>query len=96
MEALVENYDIEVLPESDEIKRLALVYVSEGVVPEKYMTDATYLAAVYGLDFIVSLNFRHIVKCRTILETETINLREGYKRVLIHAPAEIINYDQDT
>jgi hypothetical protein len=98
MNALIMDYGIEILLESDEIKRLALIYVSSGVIPEKFLTDATHLAAatVHDLDFIVSLNFRHIVKRKTILETEIINAHEGYRRVLIHTPAEVINYDQDT
>jgi predicted nucleic acid-binding protein len=98
MEALVTDYDIEVLPESDEIERLAQVYISSGVIPKKYLTDAIHIAAatLHGLDFIVSLNFHHIVKHKTILETEIINAREGYRRVFINAPAELIDHDQDT
>jgi hypothetical protein len=98
MNALITDYGIEVFPESEEIKRLALMYVSSGVIPEKFLTDATHLAAaaVHSLDFIVSLNFRHIVKRKTILETALINAREGYRQILIHTPAEVIDYDQDT
>ena len=50
---------------------------------------------VAGLDFIVSLNFRHIVKRKTIIETEIINAREGFRRVFIHTPAEVINYEEE-
>jgi predicted nucleic acid-binding protein len=98
MEALVKDYGVEVFPESDEIERLAQVYISSGVIPEKYSTDAFHIAAatVYGLDFIVSLNFHHIVKHKTIIKTGLINLDEGYKPIAIHAPAELIDYDQDT
>jgi predicted nucleic acid-binding protein len=98
MEALVEDYGIEVLPRSDEIERLAQVYVTSGVIPKKYSTDAAHLAAaaVHDIDCIVSLKFRHIVKRKTILETEFINAREGYRRVFIHTPAALIDHDQDT
>jgi hypothetical protein len=74
------------------------VYISSGVIPKKYSTDATHLAAaaVHSLDCIVSLNFHHIVKRKTILETALINAREGYKQILIHTPAELIDYDEDT
>jgi len=69
--------------------------VTEGVVPEKYSTDAIHIAAatVAGLDFIISLNFRHIVKHKTIIQTEIINAREGFKRVFIYTPAEVIDHD---
>jgi len=97
MKALISEYNIEVIPVSDETGRLADIYVAEGVIPRKFITDAFHIAAVTvaGLDYIVSLNFRHIVKHKTIIETEIINAREGYKRVFIHTPAEVIEYVED-
>ena len=97
MKALIADYEITVIPESDEVERLADVYVTAGVIPEKYATDALHIAVatVAGLDFIISLNFRHIVKHKTIIETESLNAREGYKRVFIHAPAEVIDHDEN-
>jgi len=94
---LINEYDIEVIPASDETERLAKLYIKEGVIPEKYLTDALHIAAVTvaGLDFIVSLNFRHIVKRKTIIETEIINAREGFRRVFIHTPAEVIDNDEN-
>ena len=92
---LIREYEIEVISANDESERLAEVYVSAGVIPNKYITDALHIAtaAVAGLDFIVSLNFRHIVKHKTIIETEIINAREGFKRVFIHTPAEVIDHE---
>jgi predicted nucleic acid-binding protein len=97
MKALIADYKITVIPASSEIERLAGVYVAAGIIPEKYKTDALHIAAatVAGHDFIVSLNFRHIVKHKTIIETEIINAREGYKRVFIHTPAEVIDHDEN-
>jgi hypothetical protein len=97
MKALITDYRVQVLPASDEIKRLAGVYITEGVIPERYSADALHIAAAtaHNLDFIVSLNFQHIVKHKTIIETEIINAREGYRRVFIHTPAEVIDYGKD-
>jgi predicted nucleic acid-binding protein len=97
MKALIADYGITIIPASSEIERLADVYVSAGVIPEKYKTDALHIAAVTvaGLDYIVSLNFRHIVKHKTIIETELINAREGFKRVFIHTPAEVIDHEEN-
>lgn len=36
---------------------------------------------------------REIVKHKTIIETEIINAREGFKRVFIHTPAEVIDHE---
>ncbi len=97
MKALVTEYSIEVLPENEEAMRLAELYISSHVIPEKYATDAVHLAtaAITGLDYIVSLNFKHIVKHKTIIESEIINAREGYKRVFIHTPAEVIDHEDE-
>ena len=94
---LIKEYGVEIIPASDEAERLAGLYIKEGVIAEKYLTDALHIAAitVAGLDFIVSLNFRHIVKRKTIIETEIINAREGFRRVFIHTPAEVIDYAED-
>ncbi|MDR2728800.1 MAG: hypothetical protein LBB56_06675 [Chitinispirillales bacterium] len=96
MMALISDYNITVIPAAAETKRLADVYVSSSIIPEKYDTDALHIAAatVAGLDYIVSLNFKHIVKHKTIIETELINAREGFKRVFIHTPAEVIDYEE--
>jgi len=97
MKALIADYGITVIPVSDEIGRLADVYVGSGIIPKKFVTDALHIAAatVAGLDYIVSLNFRHIVKHKTIIETEVVNAREGFKRVFIHTPAEVIDHDEN-
>ncbi|MCL1947547.1 MAG: hypothetical protein FWF51_10445 [Chitinivibrionia bacterium] len=96
MTALISDYDITVLPSNIEAEQLADLYVSAGVIPEKYSTDAFHIAVatIAGLDCIVSLNFKHIVKHKTILETEYINAREGFKRIFIHTPAEVIGYEE--
>ena len=92
MQALVTTYGITVLDPSDEIARLANIYISSGIIPARFPDDALHIAtaSVYEIDYIISLNFQHIVKHKTIIETELINAKEGYKRVFIHAPAEVI------
>ena len=89
---LLPSYGIVALPSNDEIRRLAGIYVSEGIIPVKYLADAIHIAAttVYDLDFIVSYNFKHIVKMKTITMTESVNLRERYKRIGIYSTTEVI------
>lgn len=92
MKALIIDHGITVIQACDDAERLADVYIKAGIIPDKYETDAFHIAAatVAGLDFIISLNFKHIVKHKTIIETEIINAREGYRRIFIHTPAEVI------
>ena len=94
---LIHEYGVEVIPASNEAERLARLYIAEGVIPEKFLSDALHIAAatVADLDFIVSLNFRHIVKRKTIIETEIINAREGFRRVLVHSPAEVVDHGEN-
>jgi predicted nucleic acid-binding protein len=93
---LISRYSMIVLPEEPEIQRLAKLYVAEKIIPEKHSTDALHIAAttVNNLDYIVSYNFRHIVKVKTITMTEIVNIREHYKRIGIYSPTEVIDYDE--
>ena len=90
---LLREYNIKTLEADPEVERLADVYVSEGIIPFKYATDSQHIAmaTVKGMDFIVSLNFKHIVKRKTIEMSELINYREGYKKIGIYSPAEVID-----
>jgi predicted nucleic acid-binding protein len=89
---LILEYGIITLEPSDEATRLADAYITEGVVPQKSLTDSLHIAiaAVNALDMIVSLNFKHIVKRRTILATGKINLLHGYRAVEIYSPQEVV------
>jgi predicted nucleic acid-binding protein len=96
MVGLMEPFNITLQPANGEAERLADIYVAEKIIPEKYFTDGVHIAmaTVNDLDFIVSFNFQHIVKRKTIILTEVINAREGYKRIGIHSPTEVIESDE--
>ena len=97
MKALFTDFRITIIPANPDAEQLAEVYLASGIISRKYATDALHIAtaAVAGLDIIISLNFRHIVKHKTIIETEIINAREGFKRIFIHTPAEVTDNDED-
>lgn len=92
---LLEKYNVIQIKINEKVEQLAEAYIKEGIIPVKYATDASHIAAasVADMDFIVSWNFKHIVKRKTILMTELINYKEGYKRVGIHSPLEVIEHD---
>jgi hypothetical protein len=91
---LIDSYGIIILEAQEEAARLAKIYLKEKVVPPSHPMDALHLAVatVNELDFILSWNFRHIVRRNTILATGVINLREGYKPIGIFSPMEVIDY----
>ena len=90
---LIMEYGVEIIPASDKSKTLAAAYINAGLIPAAYSTDGLHIAAatIKGLDFIVSLNFKHIVRRKTIEGTELINFQEGYKKIGIYSPAEVID-----
>ncbi|TFG25360.1 MAG: PIN domain-containing protein [Promethearchaeota archaeon] len=74
-----------------EVKELTKIYISEGIVPEKYENDALHIAltTVHSLDILISWNFKHLVKRKTRIGVNLINLKEGYKSIEILAPPEL-------
>ena len=97
MISLINEYNITVLSTSEEAERLADIYVSEGVIPLKYRTDGVHIAiaAVNDLDMVISMNFQHIVKRKTKIETEKINISNGYHAVEIFNPMEVVESEND-
>jgi len=89
---LIDKFNITVLSPCAEEAQLAGVYIAEKIIPKRFANDALHIASasVNDLDFIVSYNFKHIVKRKTIIMTEMVNLREGYRRIGIFSPAEVI------
>jgi hypothetical protein len=80
------------LPASVEAERPADVYIAHEVISAQFRTDALHIATttINGLDFIISLNFQHIVREWTIKKVEKINADEGYKRIGLYKPREVL------
>ena len=93
---LIEQYNIKFLEPDKNAENLADKYVLEKIIPLKFRTDGIHIAmaTINDLDIIVSFNFHHIVKLKTIMGTESINLREGYKRIGIYSPTEVIENEE--
>ncbi len=79
------------LEDEEEARRIANIYVNDGVLPEKYRYDGLHIAVatVNDLEYIFSLNFQHINKVKTKMMTGNINIREGYKPITIASPMEV-------
>jgi predicted nucleic acid-binding protein len=96
MMRLLTEYNIKVLVPDVNASKLAGLYVAEGVIPQKYVTDGLHIAVatVYGLDMIISMNFQHIVKRKTLKMTSAINILSGYQAIEIYSPMEIIENEK--
>ncbi len=95
--SLLVKYNITILDEGSDVDKLTDLYVTEGVIPLKYRNDAVHIAmaTITGMDIILSWNFKHIVKRKTILMTNLINTREGYKNIDFYSPSEVIENDEE-
>jgi predicted nucleic acid-binding protein len=95
MTALIRDCAIAMLATSDEAEDLANRYIEADIIPEKYKLDAIHIAmaTIHGLDVIVSFNFKHIVKRKTIEMTAAVNFEQGYRSIGIYSPTEVVEND---
>lgn len=93
---LIADSEIAILETSVEAEKLADAYAAENVVPLRYRTDGLHIAiaSVNDMDMIISMNFRHIVKRKTVRMTGAINSLNGYRAVEIYSPMEVVG-DED-
>ena len=93
MMALIREYDVAVLDVSDEADSLAALYQKQGVLPPGSTTDAQHIAiaTVNDLDMILSLNFEHIVRRKTVIMTGNVNVQLGYRQIDIRSPMEVVD-----
>ena len=94
---LFSEYKIKVLEPNTAASKLADLYVSEGIIPLKYRTDGLHIAiaTVNRLDMIVSMNFQHIVKRKTVKMTGAVNILNGYQPIEIYSPMEVVEGEND-
>ena len=83
--------DFIVLKISKEAEELALIYVKQGIFPEKYFDDALHvaLASVNQIGILLSWNFTHLVKLKTRRMVSIVNLTENIMPVEIASPPEL-------
>ena len=92
MLALLDEYNITVLPITDESDQLADLYISENIIPARFRLDGAHIAvtSINGLDYVLSYNFKHINRAKTKLLTGRINSKKGYGTVLICTAKEVL------
>jgi predicted nucleic acid-binding protein len=81
----IEKYEPEELEISSEVDILANKYAEAGFVPSKAFDDLLHVAVatVNNIDFLVSWNLSHIVRARSIIEINRVNVAEGYRELKI-------------
>ena len=96
MKELIDKYVGTILNFDQDVLNLAEIYVKNGIIPAKYITDARHIASasVNELDFVVSFNMGHIVKLKTMIGTGFANLHNGCRQIGLCTPTEVIQYGQ--
>ncbi|OGI10775.1 MAG: hypothetical protein A3I68_08960 [Candidatus Melainabacteria bacterium RIFCSPLOWO2_02_FULL_35_15] len=88
LKELIDLINAETVISNKEAENLAIIYIEEGLIPEKHYDDALHVATatINRCNFIVSWNFQHIVKAKVIMGVHHINHREGYGLIEIVSP----------
>jgi predicted nucleic acid-binding protein len=86
-----------VLPITPEAEALAQELIKGGIVPESQPNDALHiaLAAVHGVQYLVSWNFRHIVNASLRPAVERVCRDCGYDPPVLCTPEELLEVGND-
>jgi len=81
----------QILKINSEVETLAEQYLQFNIFPEKYLDDALHVsfAVVNHNNYVVSWNFKHLVKVKTRKMVNLVNEINGFPAVEIIAPPEL-------
>ena len=85
----------EFVDENDEVLTLANEYIEEKVVGMTSFADCVHiaLATTNNADLLISWNFKHIVNIERIRGYNSINIKNGYRRLEIRSPRDLFDYE---
>ena len=92
LSGLIEKYKPLLVYSDDSTVNLANLYLFEKLIPYRFRDDAVHIAiaTINHCDFLVSWNFKHIVKASTIRGVHGINFKEGFGMLEIVSPSQIV------
>jgi predicted nucleic acid-binding protein len=81
-----------VLSLTDDVKLLAEKYILHGAVPKNHEEDAYHIAiaVVNDMDYLLSWNFKHLVREKTREVVNMVNTTNNLKKIDIITPAEVL------
>ena len=88
---------LEIVSVNEDVYSLAQKYIDEGIIPQTYQDDALHiaLATFNEADALISWNFKHMVKLKTIRGVNGINRMLGFKELEILTPQSLIQEDNN-
>jgi len=90
MKEMVSQFSL--LTVTDDVEWLAKEYVRYDAVPESYPEDTYHIAiaVINEMDYLLSWNFRHIVRRKTKDIIRMVNTLNGLSQIEIMAPGELL------
>ena len=84
--------DFPLLEISEAVQNLAAQFLNKSNLPPKAADDALHIAAatVYGLDYLLTWNCRHIANAQIQKKLSQISLDAGYELPIICTPYELM------
>ncbi len=81
-----------VLQLTDSVQKIAKQYIDYGAVPSNYTEDAYHIAiaVIHEMDYLLSWNFRHIVRKKTRDIVQMVNAINELKTIMILTPPELL------
>ena len=82
----------QVLEATDAARSLTLTLLASGLIPGKTAADAAYLAvaAVHGMDFLLTWNCRHIANAMTVDRIREFCAEAGFPAPVFCTPCELM------
>lgn len=84
--------DFPLLEVSKAVQNLAVEFIAKSSLPPKAADDALHIAAatVYGLDYLLTWNCKHIANAKIQKKLAQISLDDGYELPILCTPYELI------
>ena len=84
---------IDLLEPVPEVDALAQALLDSGAVPAKAKFDALHIAiaAVHGIDYLLTWNFKHIANAEKWASIEAACKQQGFKMPRICSPLELMD-----
>ena len=92
----IRKVPFQVIAEDENSADLLEIYEQEDFIRKGARLDLRHLsvATAFGVDAVVSWNFRDIVNIRTRRAVHSVNLRLGYPLIEIVSPEEVVEYEE--
>jgi predicted nucleic acid-binding protein len=93
----LEDIEYEVLPENDDVWALAKAYIENGILTQKRINDCMHIAhaTINKCNVVVSWNFKHMLRLRTIQGVRAVNAQHGYSEPIDIIQPTMIGSEED-